>query len=461
MNRKKTIIFTVSLVLVAVIVSVFVWGNFFLSKKDMPADSKPFGFEALKFNGSYVSTNIFAEERNKFFNKWKRDAEMARRSDEERNDLLLDQIIERLVLEDYIYKKSGISVSDSEADDYINKYIKKKYADSGELAMFMNSQGYFNEEAMKKGIKDYILRHKCFYKSAKEYNVTLTDKEIEEGYTRHKMENRRVDLKHIFISNTNRSKEEALALAKDIHAKIKSKEGDFETLAKEYSEDEETKNNGGVISGLTLGFHEPSFDDSVFNAQPGQLLDPIEVLRGYEIVYVEKATEFYRTQDEFTKIILVDKFLKSDKYKEWIEKLKKDNEIEITDPLMKAYRLFRDKEYNEAAKLYEKAYADKKDIFYLERASDSYKLAGNWEDLVRISKSGVKESPSDIKFHLNQAEGLYKTGSKDEALRVLKEAEELSKDSIYHLDIIQKMYEGWGFKDDSERLKKHLKDKGL
>jgi len=37
------------------------------------------------------------------------------------------------------------------------------------------------------------------------------------------------------------------------------------------------------------------------------LLEPIEVARGYEIVYVDKVTDFYRTRDEYAELLTVDK----------------------------------------------------------------------------------------------------------------------------------------------------------
>jgi len=73
------------------------------------------------------------------------------------------------------------------------------------------------------------------------------------------------------------------------------------------------------------------------------LLEPIEVARGYEIVYVDKVTDFYRTRDEYAELLTVDKFMQSDAYKEWFEEYKKNYDIEITDPAMKAFRLFQRK----------------------------------------------------------------------------------------------------------------------
>jgi len=46
-------------------------------------------------------------------------------NDHERNDMLLDQVIERLLLEDYVNNKSGVTATDSEVEDYINRFINQ------------------------------------------------------------------------------------------------------------------------------------------------------------------------------------------------------------------------------------------------------------------------------------------------------------------------------------------------
>ena len=57
-------------------------------------------------------------------------------------------------------------------------------------------------------------------------------------------------------------------------------------------------------------------------------------------------------------MFIVNAFLNSEEYKEWIEELKKEYEIEILDPEMKAYRLYREENYQEAAIMYEELYKD-------------------------------------------------------------------------------------------------------
>jgi len=75
---------------------------------------------------------------------------------------------------------------------------------------------------MKAGIKEYILKHKALYKAAKEKNVTLTEQELDEGYEKHKIQNKKVDIRHIFISSQERGKEEAKKLADEIYNRLRT-----------------------------------------------------------------------------------------------------------------------------------------------------------------------------------------------------------------------------------------------
>jgi len=54
--------------------------------------------------------------------------------------------------------------------------------------------------------------------------------------------------------------------------------------------------------------------------------------------------------------------------------IQENYDIEITDPAMKAFRLFREKQYNEAGALYEELYKSEKDAYYIEMACEAYNL---------------------------------------------------------------------------------------
>lgn len=455
-DKKKIAVITGIVVLIAAIIIASVCGYNYFSKRNIPEEpNNDSRFEVLKINGTYVSSDIMKEESNKFFEKYKRNAEVLRMNEFERNDMFLDQVIERMLLEDYVNNKSGVTATDSEVEDYISRFVKPRYSDSS-LGTFMSSQGYANEEEMKAGIKEYILRHKALYKAAKEKNVTLTEQELDEGYEKHKIQNKKVNIKHIFISSQERSKEEAKNLADEIYNRLNNNE-DFESLAKEYSDDEETRESGGVVEELRAGFNEEVFDNAVFTSEAGQLLEPIEVARGYEIVYVDKVTEFYRTRDEYAELFTVEKFMSSDVYKEWFEEYKKNYDIEITDPAMKAFRLFREGQYSEAGKCYEELYMTEKDIYFIERACDAYKHAENWTKLIEMGQLAIKDNPSYVEFYIYQAEGEFNAGSKDMAEELLKEAEKKAADNTYYLDLIRRMYLDQGIDEGVKRIDERLK----
>ncbi|WP_265444894.1 peptidylprolyl isomerase [Acetivibrio straminisolvens] len=455
-DKKKIAVITGIVVLIAAIIIASVCGYNYFSKRNIPEEpNNDSRFEVLKINGTYVSSDIMKEESNKFFEKYKRNAEVLRMNEFERNDMFLDQVIERMLLEDYVNNKSGVTATDSEVEDYISRFVKPRYSDLS-LGTFMSSQGYANEEEMKAGIKEYILRHKALYKAAKEKNVTLTEQELDEGYEKHKIQNKKVNIKHIFISSQERSKEEAKNLADEIYNRLNNNE-DFESLAKEYSDDEETRESGGVVEELRAGFNEEVFDNAVFTSEAGQLLEPIEVARGYEIVYVDKVTEFYRTRDEYAELFTVEKFMSSDVYKEWFEEYKKNYDIEITDPAMKAFRLFREGQYSEAGKCYEELYMTEKDIYFIERACDAYKHAENWTKLIEMGQLAIKDNPSYVEFYIYQAEGEFNAGSKDMAEELLKEAEKKAADNTYYLDLIRRMYLDQGIDEGVKRIDERLK----
>lgn len=447
MTRKKTFL-ALSFVLIILAIA---GGIFFLSdnKEEKAEEPKPFGHEALKINGTFVSSDIFISERNDFFQKHKRNPDMMRKTDEERNDMLLDQIIEKVILDDYAFEKSGITVTEEEIDAYISRFIDAKYENPAERNQFMLSQGYQNEEEMRQGIKEYITKHQLFYNAALKYSVPVDQKEFEEKYNEHKMQNKKVDYRHIFISKEDIGKEKAYENAKGIYESLLEGE-DFEELAKKHSDDKETAENGGLVTGAVFAKTHPEINRQIFSAEVHQLLEPIETLNGYEIIYIENIVEYFRTEEEYREMFIVNAFLNSEEYKEWIEELKKEYEIEILDPEMKAYRLYREENYQEAAIMYEELYKDSGNDFYIVRALDSYTLAENWTGLIRVCEEALKKGPKNVMNYLNCAVGYYYANNEKKALELLKKAEKLSGENLYWQTMVKETYERLGLTEHME-----------
>ncbi|MBU5444132.1 peptidylprolyl isomerase [Paenibacillus sp. MSJ-34] len=109
-------------------------------------------------------------------------------------------------------------------------------------------------------------------------------------------------VRHILIGlttsdNKERTKEEALKIAKDIEAKLKAGE-DFAKLAKEYSDDPGSKDNGGLYENKEVSLWVPEFKKAAIELPLNQISEPIETSYGYHVLRVESRTE--KTFDELT-----------------------------------------------------------------------------------------------------------------------------------------------------------------
>ena len=72
-------------------------------------------------------------------------------------------------------------------------------------------------------------------------------------------------------------------------AAIKSGQN-FKKVAKKFSIDQASKNNGGVLLAVSKGQQEKALDDAVFKASKGKLEGPIKTQFGYYIFKVQKIT---------------------------------------------------------------------------------------------------------------------------------------------------------------------------
>ena len=98
----------------------------------------------------------------------------------------------------------------------------------------------------------------------------------------------RVHAKHILIKidrTDPASQAEALKTAQQIHEWLMEGQ-DFEKLAKEWSQDEQTNRKGGDLGWLTKGKLEGQFEEYVWIAEVGNISDVLLTSYGYHIVVV-------------------------------------------------------------------------------------------------------------------------------------------------------------------------------
>lgn len=169
---------------------------------------------------------------------------------------LLEQVVIDKILTDQY------EVSDKEIEEQLETYIEM-YGESFESALATNG---YTEETFKDTIRFQLLQQKAME------DVEVTEEEIETYYDQGKYE---LHTRHILVE----TEEEAQQLYEQI-----SEGSDFETIAKESSQDSETAENGGNLGWLSISDMETTFADAAYELETGEVSEPVESTLGFEII---------------------------------------------------------------------------------------------------------------------------------------------------------------------------------
>jgi peptidyl-prolyl cis-trans isomerase D len=132
----------------------------------------------------------------------------------------------------------------------------------------------------------------------------ISDADIQAYYKAHlddyKVENR-VHVEHILFNTLGKTDAE-IALIKITAQKIDDQAkhgGNFEDLAKKYSEDTNTKDKGGDIGWIVAGQTVPAFEQAAFSLPKGAVSDLVQTPYGFDIIKVlDKESAHTKTLDE-------------------------------------------------------------------------------------------------------------------------------------------------------------------
>jgi len=410
-----------------------------------------FGYQVLKVGGGFVDKKVFQNERNKLFLTIDKQADLMQASDEEINDRVLLAVIDKAVMNNFLLKKSGESATEAEIDEYVNDYIKARYDKKEDFEGFLATGGYETEEDLRAYAGIFLTQLKVMPGIAVEYGITVEDKDVQESYESFKAANTEYTFRHIYISNEKRSDQEAAELANDIYKQLLAG-ADFAKLAAKYSDDLETKDNGGLNEYVTFAEINEELKNAYSNANVGELIPPIKMEKGYNIALIEKRGEYYPDIESYKKNMLVSIFMESDKYTEWFAKIKAEETIEIIDTKFRAYRELANGEYLKAGQDYEAAYEEDKNYVNLEKAAESYGMTENWEETIRVCDIGISVNASAPTFYVYKGVSLYKTNKTEEGLKLLIKAEELAGNNFNSLALVESAYKTLGLNDEAARI---------
>lgn len=174
--------------------------------------------------------------------------------------------------------------------------IKKNiHPTDAELKAFydQNKQEYVNSIPEKRKAR-YIIVDRAKIAD----NIEISQADLQQYYSQHQDEFRvpeTVTVRHILIKTPvpgadgkvdQKGVDAAKAKAEDIEKQLKNG-ADFATLAKQYSEDPGSAQNGGLLPPLTRGRTVPEFEQAAFNTPVGQTTGLIRTSYGFHIIRVE------------------------------------------------------------------------------------------------------------------------------------------------------------------------------
>lgn len=226
---------------------------------------------------------------------------------------ILQQMVTVKVLED------KYEVADEDVDKEIDK-MKEQYEEQygeGYYDMIVEQQ-FGGEEAFRDIVYVSLLQEQ-----AAAEDTEITEEELKERYERSKQE---IEAQHILVEDEE--------TAKEIKEKLDNGEK-FEELAKEYSTDTASAQDGGKLDTFSAGFMIPEFEDAVYTMEVGEISDPVATEFGYHIIKLnerkdkeEDIGDFEDVKEDLRRDLVAQK-MDSAKLQEKINKLIEDANIDI------------------------------------------------------------------------------------------------------------------------------------
>jgi foldase protein PrsA len=200
-------------------------------------------------------------------------------------EALRNQTLSFLISNEWIEGEAeaqDIKVSDADVKKKFDETRKQSFPKDADFKKFLVSSGRTEEDLLYQ-VKINELGTKLQAKIVKGKDK-VSDAQISAYYNKNKQrfaQPERRDLR-IVLTKTKAKAEEARAALR---------EGDsFKAVAKKYSIDEASKDQGGQLLAVAQGQQEAALDKAVFAAEKGQLEGPVKTQFGYYVFQVSKVT---------------------------------------------------------------------------------------------------------------------------------------------------------------------------
>lgn len=221
-------------------------------------------------------------------------------------DVLTELVHEKVLSEKY-------EVTDKEVQKEFDN-LKNQYG--AQFESVVQTQG---EETVKQMVKVDLLR-----KKAAEAEAEVTDEDIKAYYDT--LEGQ-IKASHILVADE--------ATAKEVKEKLAAGEK-FEDLAKEYSTDPGSAQNGGDLGWFGEGAMVPEFQEAAFKLKEGEVSEPVKTDFGFHIIKVtETVKPFEEMKESLKETVREQKVQQPDTIQNALDQAIKDSNVVVKDEDLK------------------------------------------------------------------------------------------------------------------------------
>ncbi|HEY1524400.1 MAG TPA: peptidyl-prolyl cis-trans isomerase [Solirubrobacteraceae bacterium] len=176
--------------------------------------------------------------------------------------------------------REHIKVTDADVQKAFDKAKKQQFPTAAGFNTFLSQTG--------QTLQDILFRfriNQIFQKLLAKQNSKVSAADIKTFYNSHLTQFSSPETRDIRIVLT-KTKPEAVAAQSALH-----KGQSWDAVAKKYSIDPTTKNNGGLLAGVRKGQEDHALDSAAFSAPVNKLLGPVKGQFGYYVFEVTKISK--------------------------------------------------------------------------------------------------------------------------------------------------------------------------
>lgn len=225
-------------------------------------------------------------------------------SDEEELNALEADIIDSLIIIKLLEKyaeENNITVTDEEVNEQV-KLLMDTYSSEKDFEKYLKEKG-IDKRFLEGVLRSQLLSSKIYSKVTAD--VIVTEEEVKQYYEDNKntffLVPVSVKASHILTmfpwvednsEETEEGREEALEKIKMVEDKLKDG-GDFEDLARQYSDDGTSGENGGDLGYISKGQMVEEFEEALFSLDVGEVSEIVETEYGFHIIKATDRQEEY------------------------------------------------------------------------------------------------------------------------------------------------------------------------